>query len=226
MHDPMVLVFTLHLPIPQRKWKVREREPVGFRLTRLRYTGGKSEDEPLHPAWRPAAYSLVVCNWRIRMMELVDVWHDEPGGEDSGTVCEGMGGSELTWHNVKWALRHREHLTLRWQTPLKTLHRWWTQHCADCGQRFGMHEARYGAGWDSSETLHNACLQVRSQGYWIADLEKALSGEPLTATEQWRIGYRLKHDLEWNVDGTLAGVGVPKDVCSAQQAGSSSSDNA
>ena len=220
MHDPSVLVFTLHLPIPGSRWKWANDRPRGLRRWRYEAPGEPLDGQPIHPWWRPAGWRLNLRGSEIKLMDLVDVWHEEPGGADSGEVCKGMGSTELTWHNVKWAIRHRRHLRLRWQTPLRTLHRWYFQRCDDCKQRFGYHEARYGTGWDSDETVHRPCLDLRHQRYWIEDLEKTLSGEPRTWTERWRVEYRLKRDLEWDVDnsehgrgmGRLAGTGVAKDA--------------
>lgn len=160
MHDPKVVVFDLHAPIPRltRKW-FTNLPSNGIR--RRRRTNPENLGEPVYPWYRPQGYDVTILDNSVKMLELATVWHDEPGGADSGRICGRLpSGSNLTWANIQWAWRHRTHLDVQWTLGM-TYWRWLTQRCADCGRRFGRREARIGAGWGSQEVLHDPCWNVR-----------------------------------------------------------------
>jgi len=167
MHDPMVMVFSLGVPIPRTKWKRAAVQPR-WGARRRRYTCPRDESplcgEAIHPWWRPAAWELFLAGRDIGWTEVVDVWHAEPDGRDSGTVCKGMGGTELTWANVRWAWAHRRHLDIRWLHWQRTRN-WLFLRCTRCGQPFrGAHRARIGR-WngDARDVRHRDCDLIEDQ---------------------------------------------------------------
>lgn len=120
----------------------------------------------------------------------LDVWHDEPKGRDSGTVCKGMDSTDLSWHNVRWAWLHREHLHYRWWPYLK-VKRWVVDHCAECGRRFLWRDSRNGyQGGDG--TYHSQCMTLRHVRGERDDLT-AYVRCTADETTRWRVDYRLKH---------------------------------
>lgn len=189
MHDPDVVVFDLHLPIPVPKWRF-EGEPR-WELRRRRRTNAENLGEPVYPWFRPAGYTVAVAGRRIGLYRLATIWHSEPQGRDSGTVCKGMRGSNLSAHNVRWALRHRSHLHAQWHT-YQRIRSWLFTRCEDCGHRFFWKQARIGTGWDAPGVLHPPCSNVRHLRYQLDDAAKALT---FTAnhTERWRVERWLAH---------------------------------
>lgn len=161
MHSPEVVVFDVHVPLPRIKWKQSARERR-WEWTRRRYTCHANENplcgEAISPWWRPEAWQVAAAGRRIGLVELATVWHMEPGGADSGEVCKGMGGSELTRHNLVWAWRHRTHLHIQWHHWQRTRN-WLFLRCARCGLPFrGAYRARIGT-WDGDarEVRHRDC---------------------------------------------------------------------
>ena len=127
---------------------------------------------------------------RIRL----DVWHDEPNGHDSGTVCKGMGSTELSWHNVRWAWKHRDHLHYRFW-PYLTVKRWLFDHCDLCGKRFLWKQARF-SYMSTDKVWHEYC-----QGYKQAKSQRdeawQFIADPgsMDNTARWRVGYAVDNYL-------------------------------
>lgn len=191
MHDPDFQLFEIHAPVPVERWKVRG-EANG--LTRRRYTGGGSEyvGKPMRPVWRPDGWNLVLFGRRIGWWNVLEVWHSEPGGRDSGTVCKGHQGSQLTWHNVKWGWRHRDHLRVICR-PVARVRSWITLRCAGCGKRFRWKgDARFSLGWDSRETYHDPCHQLVHVRRQLDELTKYVQFDS-DETMRWRVERRLAH---------------------------------
>lgn len=158
MHSPEVVVFDLHLPIPVlRSW------PTGltprWSVTLRRYTGGKQEGALVYSRWRPAAWNVVAAGREVRLFDLGTAWHNEPDGADSGTVCKGMGGSELTWPNVRWAWKHRHHCSVDIHT-VRRAQRWLSVRCAACGRRLRWREGGVGYMGDG-RTWHRTCMSLK-----------------------------------------------------------------
>jgi hypothetical protein len=87
------------------------------------------------------------------------VWHYEPDGADSGDTCKGMGGTEFTWHNVRWAWQHRAHLQIQW-LHYQRVHRWLFLRCDRCGLPFrGRYRTRMGP-WDGDGSMHDHCASI------------------------------------------------------------------
>lgn len=184
MHDPDVVVFDLHLPIPVRSWRSMGREPRwGFH--RRRRTNAANLGEPVFPWFQPAGYECHLAGRRIGLYKLATVWHGEPEGRDSGSVCKGLRGSSFNASNIRWAIRHHRHLSLQWHT-YQRVRFWLFKRCEDCGHRFFWKQERYGTGWDAPGVLHRACADVRQMRHQLEDAAKALT---FTAndTERWRV---------------------------------------
>lgn len=182
MHDPMVVVFDTHLPIPVRKWKAKGETVWAFE--RRRRTNPENLGQPVYPWFRPAGYDVRAFGWRIGLADLATIWHNEPQDRDSGTVCKGMRGSNLTLHNVRWAWRHRDHITISVR-PYNRVRSWLYVRCAECGHRFLWKQARIGyMGGDS--VYHDKCMSLRHTRGQLDDAAKALT---FTAndTERWRV---------------------------------------
>ena len=100
MHDPSTLAFTVRLPVPSRVSRRRDGRKPGFRW----------------PFWITRRHEVYFGH------DLVDVWHEEPGGADAGTVC----GRRRLW-------THWRHLRLRFPMARAVRRRLFTT-CEWCGE--------------------------------------------------------------------------------------------
>lgn len=100
MHDPAVVVFTIARP-----WPKRQARPFG--KSRWRFRG---------KFWNIAGRGIY---WP----SIITVWHIEPDGHDSGTVCK-----------RKSRKRHVHHWRIQVH-PLQHLRRWALTRCEWCGGR-------------------------------------------------------------------------------------------
>lgn len=100
MHDPSVVAFTIPRP-----WPKRQARPFG--KTRWRFHG---------KFWNIAGRGIY---WP----SIITVWHVEPGGRDSGTVCK-----RRSWK------RHVHHWRIQIH-PLQHFRRWALTRCEWCGGR-------------------------------------------------------------------------------------------
>lgn len=116
---------------------------------------------------------------------LITVWHREPGGKDSGTVCrhyrrtQGVDGK---WHTTvlhawRWHVHH-------WRIqvhPLQALRRWALTRCAWCGGRSSTGDAvNVSHSWDGprgrwwrgeSGLFHRDCSSVQhTHGRCLCDM--------------------------------------------------------
>lgn len=79
---------------------------------------------------------------RYRWPSLITVWHREPGGHDSGTVCRRSG----SWR------RHVHHYRVQVH-PLQHLRRWALTRCEWCGGRSRKDDAiNFSSSWDGVHT--------------------------------------------------------------------------
>lgn len=100
MHDPMCVAFTIPRP-----WPKRQKRTFG-------------------PArWRLKGKFWNIAGRGIYWPSLVTVWHVEPGGRDSGTVCK---------YRDHW--KHPHHWRIQVH-PLQNLRRWALTRCEWCGGR-------------------------------------------------------------------------------------------
>lgn len=89
MHDPDVVVADIPAPWPHRYL----RHDIGrggwprWGAVRERRTNPEHLGQPTYPWWRPKGYRFFAAGWQWKADTLLTVWHHEPGGADSGTVC-------------------------------------------------------------------------------------------------------------------------------------------
>jgi hypothetical protein len=162
MHSPDVVVFDLHIPVPKIKWK-RLPDQRQWSLDRRRYECREEESPlcgtPIYPWWRPAAWRLTLGGWEIGWTAAATVWHHEPDGADTGDTCKGMGGTELTAHNVRWAWQHRAHLQVQW-LHYQQARRWLRLRCDRCDLPFrGKYRTRY-SSWSGDGSMHRHCAMA------------------------------------------------------------------
>jgi hypothetical protein len=73
---------------------------------------------------------------------LITVWHREPGGHDSGTVCRWSGS--WRWHVHHWRIQVH---------PLQQLRRWALTRCEWCGGRSRKDDrVNFSSSWDGVRT--------------------------------------------------------------------------
>lgn len=122
MHDPMHVVYEIRLPIPRRKkWRDAKHGEPRWTLGRSRRTNPENLGEPTYPWWNPKGYEPRVAGRAFESTPLVTIWHDEPGGADSGTVCD-----------YRDAKRHPHHWHLQWH-HWQEVRRWLFTRCEWCG---------------------------------------------------------------------------------------------
>ena len=103
MHSPMVVAFEIRRPWPKvRKTKHNRREIFST-----------------SPFW-------YFKGWELYSPGVITVWHIEPGGADSGTVCKHGKGSRWQWHVHHWKVQVR---------PLQRLRRAALTRCEECGRK-------------------------------------------------------------------------------------------
>ena len=122
MHDPKHVVYEVRLPIPVRKkWRDAKHGEPRWTLGISRRTNAENVGERVYPWWNPKGYSPRVAGRAFESMRLVTIWHDEPGGADSGTVC-----------SYAAAKHHPKHWTLQWHHWQKIRRTLFTR-CEWCG---------------------------------------------------------------------------------------------
>jgi hypothetical protein len=187
MHTPTVVVFDIHVPWVRLSAPWRN-DSKRWGVERRRYsptcTPPEKANRPMYRPWRPAAWLVHVNGKLARWATLATVWHQEPTGHDSGTVCKGMGGSDLTWHNVVWAVGHRRHLHVQVH-PYQRISRWLFARCAECGRRFFWRDARFGY-MSSDDVYHDQCMSLRQLRSQKADL-LAYVTHRADRTQKWRV---------------------------------------
>lgn len=145
MHDPMVVAFDIPRPWPRRE-RSHDAKPgqPRWRIRLHRYCGddcGEQHRGNPFPWWKPDSYSKfwVLAGRGWYWPEMITVWHCEPGGHDSGTVCRHYRHEQLPdgtyrterltswrWHIHHWRLRF---------PPLQALRRKLLTRCTWCGGR-------------------------------------------------------------------------------------------
>lgn len=122
MHDPEVVAFEIRRPWPTRS-------SYSGSDTR-RWSIGKYKGQPW---WKPGSYSpfWMLAGRRYYWPSIITIWHVEPGGADSGTVCK-------QWADHKPRNRWRFHFW-HWHvqvSPYQRMLRWAFTRCQLCGRRF------------------------------------------------------------------------------------------
>lgn len=171
MHDPLVVAFEIPAPIPRHlEWRDPKPGQPRWALHRRRRTNPENRGQPVYHWWRPAGYSLVVAGRALGLNPVVTVWHREPRGADSGTICKHYvttkdAGRKPTeawrWHFWHWKIQ--VHAT-QW---LKR--RLWSR-CAECGRSFRRRDMVIGTSWNGKgprwfrgepDIIHRQCSELR-----------------------------------------------------------------
>lgn len=192
MHDPMVVVFRLSRPWPQR--------PRRLSRTKARF-------KTHFPFVRK-------FGWQLYFPPMVTFWHVEPGDADSGKVCghhPHAGAARL-----RWIWRHRGHLSVQvhgWQMLCRRI---WSR-CAECGKPFrgdnrmviGTWNGDGGPGWRKRErdVRHERCAALVRSKQQLSEARRAIEVAGLTSetlqllgmphTDAWRVMYDLEKGREW-----------------------------
>lgn len=204
MHDPMVVLFEIHAPIPVRTWKQYKGGPRWVFRVRRR-TNAENLGQRIYSWWRPKGYELVIAGRIPKMWDLATVWHVEPDGHDSGDVC---GRHPRGRALILWTWRHRHHLkvTIR---PKQKLARWLFQRCEHCGgkSRKG-HEVNRSRSWhgepqrwgkSAKGLYHGECASIIHLKNGLAEANEALHAAAVSSldlelrgmdsTKAWRVIY-------------------------------------
>lgn len=182
MHDPQVVAFTIVRPWPQRSaWRDKENgDRWRIRMHHVHHepycTENKCTGNPF-PWWRPRSYSRF---WLLAGREyywpaLITVWHNEPGGHDSGEVCKHYHrwqDEAGKWHGKSlraWRF-HVWHWSLQFH-PYQNARRWLLTRCEWChGRSVKGDRVNHSEGWDSQKSpwwrgerglFHGDCISVK-----------------------------------------------------------------
>lgn len=115
MHDPKTVAFGIPRPWPKR-WRSDDAKPGQPRWV-FRYSWRNWYD------LRPGTFRkfTVVAGRGLYWPDLVTVWHNEPGGADSGTVCKRR--TSWRWHVHHWSFQVH---------PWQHFRRWAFTRCEWC----------------------------------------------------------------------------------------------
>jgi hypothetical protein len=149
MHDPMTIAFDIPRPWPERSTMSDAKPGQPRWQIRLHHQCGEhcGTDQAKHaarnpfPWWKPRSYSSfwVLAGRGWYWPTLITIWHNEPGGHDSGKVCKtytritAADGTVTTKYQGGWRW-HAHHWSIQLH-PLQALRRWLLTRCAWCGGR-------------------------------------------------------------------------------------------
>lgn len=185
MHDPNVVAFEIRRP-----WPTRSGMPAkpGQPRWRARYPGATW--------WRPWAGwrpFWTIAGRSYYWPPLVTVWHREPGGRDSLTVCgRGSDGQRAAGRRWRWHIHHWR-IQIR---PLQRLRRWLFERCELCGHRYPYGYAPVAHQWNQPagrwwrvqrRAYHHECsslVHVRRQLADTEDVVRRLAAEIRVRTDE------------------------------------------
>lgn len=164
MHSPEALAFSIRSPFPSMRRKVRDDQPQW--KSPIYFRGGKLRTSAFMTL---AGYEYYFDSW-------VDVWHYEPNGADSGTICKtkwykdrhGNDRAKQTWRWHFWHYKVHFSLIYKWRRYLFT-------RCAECGgpSRKGHVVNHSDSGWGGGPKVpiwcgevhlyHSECLSKKSK---------------------------------------------------------------
>lgn len=152
MHDPLIVAFEIRRPWPKRDvWKTELALRDGVR-------------------WQFRGAFNVVAGRGFYWPSFITVWHREPGGHDSLTICERRTQrSDGTWHRSRAWRFHVHHWKIQ-VVPLQMARRRLLTRCTSCGGRstkahpvnVGMWDGERGPWWRGETGLrHVNCTSMR-----------------------------------------------------------------
>lgn len=191
MHDPLVVAWQVHVPIP-RRWSILPSSTAPRTgIVRRRFVNPEHAGQPIERWWLPRGWEVYVRGRRYVMREWVTVWHVEPGGRDSGEVCK---------HYVRWQDADGWHSTMRsawrwhvhhWRVRFPGLHmlrRRLLTRCAWCGGRdrkgdpvncSQQWDGPNGRWWRGEPDLfHSDCTSV-SHAHKMCRCDPVAAGDPV-----------------------------------------------
>lgn len=225
MHDPMVVAFEIPSPIPRRK-DHRDALPGQKRWTfgRRRRTNAENLGEPVYRWWRPRGWEPKIAGRAWGFNALATIWHVEPNGADSGTVCKHhrrWQDDDGVWHAKhlrawKWHVHH-------WHVQFhfgQRLGRFLRERCGRCKRRFPWGYAPISHSWEGGPAFHHECSALIRREHEVDewktvvrdlfaafresnDLSEAEAVDRLCGhSSPWpfHTGYRLQDLLGWERD--------------------------
>ena len=157
MHDPLVVAFEIRRPWPERSpFPAAGHSSVRWRIRLHHDCGTWCADDPPHPDgafpwWKPSSYSAF---WRLGGRDyywpsLITVWHQEPGGRNSLSVCgKRVQRSDGTWKYPRGWRWHVHHWKLQFRTYQQLRRRLLTR-CAWCnGRSVKGDRVNFSLSWD------------------------------------------------------------------------------
>jgi hypothetical protein len=145
MHDPLVVAFEIRRPWPSRS-NFGRKPGVRWSFGKHRHDctdrcEHKPDDVRKFPWWKPSSWSpfWTLAGRGYYFPSLMTIWHREPGGHNSGTVCphfvrwRGPGGEWRMRSLPGWRF-HVHHWKIQ-LPPLQELRRRLLTRCCWCGGR-------------------------------------------------------------------------------------------
>lgn len=185
MHDPMCVAFEVKVPIPKRaRWRDAREGQKRWTLERWRRTNPENLGEPVYPWYQPKGWKLRIAGRAYEMRGVVTVWHNEPGGSDSGEVCKHWRtrkGERVP--DKRWKL-HVHHWTLQVHL-LRAIRRFLFERCIECGHRFPWGYAPVSHSWDGPKVhwfrvqkvaYHHQCSSLGHLRQSNAELKEIIRG--------------------------------------------------
>lgn len=179
MHDPMVVAFEIPAPLPKRnKWRERQ-DASRWTFGRRRRTNEANLGEPVYHWWRPAGWEPRIAGRCYGLRSFVTVWHVEPKGHDSGTICKHHRkiGTVSPWklRLSPWLHLHKQRdipedpaagrawisdSAWKWHfwhwhlqvIPTQNLKRFLFERCAECGRGYPWSYSPIAHQWDGPRT--------------------------------------------------------------------------
>ena len=189
MHDPMVVAFEIRRPWPKRSKP--DPKPGQSRWEWRRHG----------PWWRPGSWSPFVTAFGRRWYfpGVITVWHVEPKGHDSGSICkhhDRWQDEDGKWHSKtrngwRWHVHHW-HIQV---SPLQRIRKRLFDRCAECGRKGSPNVSHQwdgpGVGWRKWRSR---------QGIYHSECSSLVSLRRQRATDERLIGhlfaaYRVAADM-------------------------------
>lgn len=202
MHDPMVVAFEIRRPWPTRRpRRVREGSPR-WELKVYRKHGSDHVGWNPRRWWNPRCWSpfQVAFGRQWYFPSLITVWHVEPKGHDSGTICK----HSRRWQDPDGTWQYQSLSRWRWHfwhwhiqvALLGKMKRSLFERCIECGRRYPWGYAPVSHQWDGPGArwfrvqrlnYHHECSSLVSARHTIS-LDERLIGTLFAA-------YRTLSDL-------------------------------